>query len=259
MSARAPSGGRRHRHRPSRPRVLLVDRNDGSRRALSTLLAEDGFDVIGGVTDGEAAIRLAAIGRPRFVVLDLRLPDVAGRELLRRLRAALPDADVVLFSVDDHGGLPSVDAGPPGDMGTAPYGAGRLVEILGGFCPVEARQATVEVVADIAAPGEARRFAASQLVEWGRRDMVDDASLVVSELVTNAVVRCDDPVELHLVLAGSVLRIEVRDAARGDPDVADQSPDRIGGRGLAIVAALSAAWGIGPSPRGKVVWAALAP
>jgi anti-sigma regulatory factor (Ser/Thr protein kinase) len=237
----------------------LVDRNSGSRRALSTLLAEDGFDVIGGVADGEAALRLASAGRPRFVVLDVRLDDLAGSELLRRLRASLPGTDVVMFSADDHGGSTPGDPGPGGDPGTAPYGARRLVEVLGGFCPADAREAFLEVPPDATGPGKARRFTTAQLASWGRDDIIDDAALVVSELATNAVVRSDEPVLLHLVLVDSVLRIEVGDTARGDPDVAEQSPDRIGGRGLAIVMALSAAWGVGPSPQGKVVWAALAP
>jgi hypothetical protein len=191
-------------------------------------------------------------------VLDVRLPDLAGRELVRRLRATLPEADVVLFSVDDRGRSFPVDPGPKVGLETAPYGAKRLVDVLSGFCPSGGVEATVAVEATNAGPGLARRFTTEHLNEWGRADMVDDAGLVVSELVTNAVVR-SDTVELRLVLVGGVLRIEVGDAARGDPDVAEQTPDRIGGRGMAIVTAVSAAWGIGPSPKGKVVWAALAP
>ena len=86
------------------------------------------------------------------------------------------------------------------------------------------------------------------------------ALLVVSELVTNAVIHGSEPIDLALEINADVLRIEVGD---GDPAVDDvamrnrssddtHAPD---GRGLRIVDALSDSWGVSDRPSGKTVWA----
>jgi anti-sigma regulatory factor (Ser/Thr protein kinase) len=107
------------------------------------------------------------------------------------------------------------------------------------------------------APGLARRFVEVQAVEF-THDLVENALVLVSELVSNAVRHGAAPIALHVLADVRVLRIEVHDAGAGVP-----APTRppaletdIGGRGLLIVAAISSSWGVIPfsSPPGKATW-----
>ncbi len=90
-------------------------------------------------------------------------------------------------------------------------------------------------------------------------DRIDDAVLVVSELVTNAVKNSaiNAAVKVWLWTDGQRLLIEVRDMGPGIPLLVDPTPDEDGGRGLAVVNALSKDWGCYPQRGGKVVWAHL--
>jgi len=105
---------------------------------------------------------------------------------------------------------------------------------------------------------EARRFAREQLEQWGATGVLDSVSLVVSELVTNAVVHTGTPARLALQLQGADLRVEVEDhhPGRAVPMVPERPLDRSEhGRGLLITASLSSAWGVEYSPTSKRVWA----
>jgi anti-sigma regulatory factor (Ser/Thr protein kinase) len=110
------------------------------------------------------------------------------------------------------------------------------------------------------APGEARR-ALGDLDGVLAPDLLGDVRLVLTELVTNAMVHPhlapDTPIAVTLRLSPTVLRIEVED--RG-PGVAEPvpSPRETGGRGLTIVDRLAERWGIERRPR-SVVWAEFTP
>ncbi|MFF1809087.1 SpoIIE family protein phosphatase [Streptomyces sp. NPDC058251] len=127
------------------------------------------------------------------------------------------------------------------------------------------------------APGAARRFVRGVLAEWVERALpvaeviddrlTDDAVVVVSELVTNAVVHAGTDVELLCHLDSpddgppGPLVVEVSDhhPARGVRDDSVERPYGTPeyGRGLRLVAALSEAWGITYRPGVKTVWARL--
>ncbi len=100
---------------------------------------------------------------------------------------------------------------------------------------------------------EARRWSEPFFEQVGAGD---DAVLVVSELVTNAVQHGEGPVLVRIV-TGEPTRVEVMDARPLDGlAVAAPDPDRQGGRGLFLVQALADAWGYAETPDGgKVVWA----
>jgi hypothetical protein len=92
--------------------------------------------------------------------------------------------------------------------------------------------------------------------------VVDDATLVVSELATNVIAHTDSPVlVLTLRLDATRLRIEVEDRSGGSgrPRPGRCEPDAENGRGLLIVANLAATWGVavGPAAVGSLVWAEL--
>jgi DNA-binding NarL/FixJ family response regulator len=87
--------------RPAR-RVLVVDDHPSFRRCARTLLAEEGFEVVGEAEDGAAALELAAELSPELVLLDVQLPDLDGFEVSSRLLARDQELAIVLVSSRDR-------------------------------------------------------------------------------------------------------------------------------------------------------------
>ncbi|HEV2375018.1 MAG TPA: ATP-binding protein [Streptosporangiaceae bacterium] len=115
-----------------------------------------------------------------------------------------------------------------------------------------------------------RRWTAHLLESWGLTEVVDSATLVVSELVTNAIAATvasngaesaasSHDVVLNLHCDGETLLVEVCDQCAGAlPQTRQSLPEDEGGRGLQVVAALCLRWGFREAPSGKVVWCELA-
>ena len=78
--------------------VLIVDDHPSFRSAARALLQAAGYEVVGEAEDGMSAIEAAERLHPDVVLLDVRLPDVDGFEVGRRLRAAERPPVVVLTS-----------------------------------------------------------------------------------------------------------------------------------------------------------------
>ncbi|MEU1530581.1 SpoIIE family protein phosphatase [Streptomyces fagopyri] len=106
----------------------------------------------------------------------------------------------------------------------------------------------------------ARSFVRDTLQGWGFADIVDDAVVLTSELVTNAVVHAGTSADVLCLRTDEGVRIEVADRypEREIPLQASAvnmgSPDREGGRGLQLCAALAGHWGVEYSPTHKQVW-----
>jgi anti-sigma regulatory factor (Ser/Thr protein kinase) len=124
----------------------------------------------------------------------------------------------------------------------------------------ERRSAEIEIrlEANEMAPREARKFVRRHLEKLGLPGLVDDATVVVSELVTNAITAAPDTTIFVALLpeSGRVV-LEVWDMAPQRPVV--QSPDGLAtsGRGLRVVQELSMTYGCNQKGRWKVVWALL--
>lgn len=100
----------------------------------------------------------------------------------------------------------------------------------------------------------ARRF----ITERVSGPRADDAMLVVSELVTNALLHSHGTLRLTSVRRGPEISIEVWDGdARSLPMPRDPRSGQPGGRGLRIVESLCEAWGHRQDPPGKTVWATI--
>ena len=82
-----------------RPTILIVDDEEAVIEVVTRFAREAGFDVIPCVTGKQALERLAN-HRADVAAVDLRLPDIGGIEVLRAIREADPDCQVILMSAD---------------------------------------------------------------------------------------------------------------------------------------------------------------
>lgn len=100
-----------------------------------------------------------------------------------------------------------------------------------------------------------RRMAAAVLEPLdGDHRWVDDAMVVISELVSNALVHGAPPRTVRLARVGTALLIEVFDGSRHAPHLVEPVPTTAGGHGLQLVARLTSTWGTRLSVDGKCVW-----
>ncbi|MGB0100882.1 MAG: response regulator [Nocardioides sp.] len=240
-------------------RVLLVDDVVEVRRLVRTSLRHrGGFEVVGEAADGGEAVRLAEQLRPDVVVLDLGLPDIAGREVLSRVRDRAPESKVVVFSgleTDDQDWITDHAAG----FVLKDAALGYLIDLLESVGSPVGTQARIELPDDLSSVSTARQFVKRHLRSWGIDGPVDDALLVVSELAANALTHAHSSYSISLSATPHALRIEVDDAGAGAPEPRTLTDTEEHGRGLHLVDALAASWGMEAAESGgKRVWAELA-
>jgi signal transduction histidine kinase len=125
--------------------------------------------------------------------------------------------------------------------------------------PVVTHDVTQVVRAGLGAPGEARRVVATLALPEGLRDAL---RIVVSELVTNSVLHAGvvagDPIEVHVSGNDRRVCVSVRDGGPGfSKPLATNGRPPAGGRGLAIVVAVSEGWAVASGPEGCTVWCAV--
>ena len=132
------------------------------------------------------------------------------------------------------------------------------------------RMASASYQPEPRAAAAARRFVRDTLRTWrlggpepGRADLIDDAVLLTSELVTNAVVHAGTPVQVTCWLAENAVEVVVLDrhpaqlvpgGSRAGPGAAD----RTSGRGLLLPGELASSWGVTYARTAKAVWFRLA-
>lgn len=119
----------------------------------------------------------------------------------------------------------------------------------------------LEIRPDPAEVGRARRWARSRLAGSGieaDEPLAETLILLVSELVTNAVVHTGCPAVLRLSLPDGVeaatVRLEVADASTRPPIPRHADGDETNGRGLELVDGLADRWGWCPEGAGKRIW-----
>ncbi|MFD7003060.1 ATP-binding protein [Streptomyces mirabilis] len=124
--------------------------------------------------------------------------------------------------------------------------------------PVSRPKVAAWLPADPAIVGHARALTAAVLTEWGLSKYVFTTQLIVSELVTNAVVHAPrSGSRFRLAVGNATLRCVVSDDSGELPRVIHARPDEVHGRGLLLVSELAHRWGIRTTATGKAVWAVL--
>jgi anti-sigma regulatory factor (Ser/Thr protein kinase) len=113
-----------------------------------------------------------------------------------------------------------------------------------------------ELLADTvpASVARIRRFAVETSRSTAPGVDADTVALLVSEVATNALVHGTGRVRVRVRPTGQGLRVEVHDEDPSLPSRRRASPMDEGGRGIALVDALSSGWGAETTPDGKTVW-----
>ncbi|MGY1495913.1 SpoIIE family protein phosphatase [Streptomyces sp. QTS52] len=114
--------------------------------------------------------------------------------------------------------------------------------------------ARTELLATASSVPTGRAFVGETLAAWGCPQQTDDARLLVSEILTNAVQHAQGPLVLHLRRTVSELAVEVGDLSPHLPQPRLAARDEESGRGLILVDTLADNWGVRPDERGKTTW-----
>jgi hypothetical protein len=104
----------------------------------------------------------------------------------------------------------------------------------------------VDLPAEPASVGQARRFVRGVLADWKLESLVDTVTLLTSELATNAVLHARTGFAVVVSLSGREVRVDVLDGSAVTPRSRQPSLTAATGRGVNMVAALADHWG--PTP-----------
>ena len=227
----------------------------------SSLEGSGRFDVVAEAADGHEAVALAKEHQPDLVLLDLSMPRMDGMQALPLIQDVAPDTKVVVLSsfpakrmegaVRSRGALGYLQKGlPPRQL------VDQLLE-MGGFMEVVQQaleRAGVTLASELRSAGLARRFVDETLSRWNCGDLFDTVALLVSELVTNAVIHAGSAVEVAVSLTPDVVRVDVFDDDTTPPAPRDAADTDTSGRGMAILDAYASSWGVDTNDAGKSVW-----
>ncbi len=114
--------------------------------------------------------------------------------------------------------------------------------------------ARLDVPPEPSAVSRVRAFVRSALAGAINEEALDTVLLLTSEVVTNAILHARTPSEVRLIRLPEAVRVEVADGSTLLPERRFFDFDSASGRGLAIVEAVAARWGIEPAGAHKTVW-----
>jgi serine phosphatase RsbU (regulator of sigma subunit)/anti-sigma regulatory factor (Ser/Thr protein kinase) len=178
----------------------------------------------------------------------------------RRDRNLDAGIDLLATRLDDASAEPIAEL--PGALvaALAPEGSDDDVAVLVACVPErdEPPSALLSIDDDVRAVHQARAFTRTTLAALALPEtLARDAILLVSEMVTNAIVHGRAPIQLRLRRARAQLLIEVSDTATAVPRKLRPTSNDVHGRGLQLVAMMADEWGTRPIRDGKSVWCAL--
>ena len=166
-------------------KVMLVDDHELFMEGLQYLLKTHGMDVVCTVSDGEKALMQARRTKPDIILLDIKIPNCSGLDILRQIKAVMPEVKVVMLTTsdDDDDLINAIKCGASGYL-LKNTSAKELVEMLceleKGEIPLSPRLATILF-------REFRRGQAAeeskQPVEKGGRVVLTKRQLDVLEMV----------------------------------------------------------------------------
>ncbi|CAN5811425.1 hypothetical protein BH23ACT5_BH23ACT5_08370 [soil metagenome] len=103
-------------------------------------------------------------------------------------------------------------------------------------------------------PSQAREFLRDSFDAWGiAGDAKEDGALLVTEMVTNAIIHAKTAVVVEVSKSGHVVEVAVSDSGGGAVRLQDPRPDSVTGRGLRLVDRLASEWSVTDRAGGKTV------
>jgi CheY-like chemotaxis protein/anti-sigma regulatory factor (Ser/Thr protein kinase) len=235
--------------------TLLVDDDGEQRNLVAGLLARAGIGPIVEAASAREALALAAEHDFALVVLDVVMPERSGLDILPELHELVPHGNIVVLSNLPRHRVATV-ARARGATGYVEkrVAPDRLVtEILVAAAAVTttAERISAQLPAEPIAARAARGVVRDALPSVDR-ELLDSIELLVSELVTNAVLHTSSAPRLEVHVGRGNIRIEVFDGDTTPPRVRHNGG--VGGWGLQLVEQLASRWGTDEQPEGKVVW-----
>lgn len=235
--------------------TLLVDDDAEQRSLVADLLARAGIAPVVEASSAGEALALAGEHDFALVVLDVVMPERSGLDVLPELHDLVPNGSIVVLSNLPRRRVAST-ARARGATGYVEkrVAPDRLVtEILVAAAAVTttADRITARLPAEPIAARTARGVVRDALPTVDQ-ELLDSIQLLVSELVTNAVVHASSAPRLDVHVGRSNIRVEVFDDDTTPPRVRERIGP--GGWGLQLVERLASRWGTDAQPDGKVVW-----
>jgi DNA-binding NarL/FixJ family response regulator len=251
-----------------RLRTLVVDDDADARLLICMALDHSArFEVVGEATNGAEAVAVCREQEPDLVLLDLNMPEVDGLTALPRIREVCMPTSVVVVMSGLHDAHVEQQVAEGGGAGFISKGAGYggLVRDLLALIDTAAsggqarpspsqREVRWHFPADPTSGSHARRQLRAVLDDWRLDALFDDAALLTTELVNNAVVHARSDVMVTAELRDDALRIAVTDTGEGTPYRPHADMTATHGRGIMLVEGVANAWGTAVNGETKTVW-----
>ncbi len=150
-------------------RVLVADDHSLFRDGIISLLEAAGFEVVGQVGDGQAAVEATRRLQPALVLMDIHMPKMTGLEALRLIKEEMPDTQVVMLTVseDDVDLFEATKSGAQGYL-LKSLNAKQFIEMLEGLQQGEAamtRQTTARLMKGLTNPPTRKAESTKRLTE----------------------------------------------------------------------------------------------
>jgi DNA-binding NarL/FixJ family response regulator len=242
--------------------AVVADDFPAARSLFADALRISGtFNVVAEAADGFEVLDAVARHRPDLAVLDLAMPRAGGLDVIEDINALSAETRVVVVS-----GFPGRDlenlvlaAGAAGYVRKRPSIREVIDEITVAAGLLELAQevlaATQRFPEDLSSPRQARRFLDEVLERWQCQPAIDTLQVLISEVVTNAVLHAHSQPEVSVLMLGSSIRVEVSDDSEQMPVISERDELAVRGRGMGMLAAEASGWGVSLRPGGgKTVW-----
>ena len=213
---------------PEALRVVVADDDPDQRLLIRELFARAGIADVHEAVDGGMAVSVVREVQPDLVVLDLAMPNRSGLEVLPDVREAAPEAHVVVLTNLPRWRLAPITRrlGATGFVEKRVPGSRLVSSILSAAALAAAVEATAssQFEADPRAPGQARAFVRGLLGD-NHSELLGTVDLLVTELVTNAVLHASSTPTVDVYVGADNVRIAVHD---DDPSLPKAAPARPG-------------------------------